>query len=60
MEMSAEEAAVRIARGLARDLDIIAFPEPLASLARGSALLPESLRRRSMRGFRFKVGRSKR
>ncbi|MCC0805045.1 SDR family NAD(P)-dependent oxidoreductase [Methylobacterium sp. W2] len=60
MEMSAEEAAARIARGLARDLDIIAFPEPLASLARGSALLPEGLRRRSMRGFRFKVGRSKR
>jgi short-subunit dehydrogenase len=60
MEMSAEEAAGRIARGLARDLDIIAFPEPLASLARGSALLPEGLRRRSMRGFRFKVGRSKR
>lgn len=55
MEMTADEAAVRIARGLARDADIIAFPRPLAAAARAAALLPERLRRLGMRGFRFKI-----
>ncbi|KQP56258.1 SDR family NAD(P)-dependent oxidoreductase [Methylobacterium sp. Leaf108] len=60
MEMSAEEAARRIARGLARDDEIVAFPQPLAALARLSALLPERLRRLGMRDFAFKVGKASR
>ncbi|MBX9934069.1 MAG: SDR family NAD(P)-dependent oxidoreductase [Methylobacterium sp.] len=60
MEMSAEEAARRIVRGLERDDEIIAFPQPLAALARGAALLPERLRRLGMRDFSFKVGKSSR
>lgn len=59
MEMSAEEAAKRIARGLARDDEIVAFPQPLAALARGAALLPERLRRLGMRGFTFRIGKDK-
>ncbi len=54
-EMSAEAAAARIARGLARDRDIVAFPMRLAILARGAGLLPESLRRLGMHGFRFQI-----
>ncbi|ACA14891.1 short-chain dehydrogenase/reductase SDR [Methylobacterium sp. 4-46] len=56
LEMSAEAAARRIARGLARDEAVIAFPAALAAAARGAALLPESLRRLGMRGFRFRTG----
>jgi short-subunit dehydrogenase len=55
LEMSAEEAASRIARGLARDQDVIAFPMLLAVLARGAGLLPERLRRLGMHGFRFQI-----
>jgi len=55
MEISAEDAAVRIARGLARDQDIVAFPWIMAAAARGAALLPESLRRLGMSGFKFKI-----
>ncbi len=55
MEISADEAAIRIARGLARNQDIVAFPWIIAALARGSALLPESLRRLGMSGFKFKI-----
>ncbi len=59
-EMSAEEAARRIARGLERNDEIVAFPQPLAALARGAALLPERLRRLGMRDFVFKVGKNTR
>lgn len=55
LEISAEDAAARIARGLARDQDIVAFPWILAAAARGAALLPESLRRLGMSGFYFKI-----
>jgi short-subunit dehydrogenase len=55
LEMSAEEAARRIARGLARDQDVVAFPLRLAVLARGAGLLPERLRRLGMHGFRFQI-----
>ncbi|KAB1068262.1 SDR family NAD(P)-dependent oxidoreductase [Methylobacterium planeticum] len=55
LEMSADEAAIRIARGLARDLDVVAFPRRLAAAARGAALLPERLRRIGMHGFRFQI-----
>ncbi len=55
LEMSADEAARRIARGLERDRDIVAFPMLLAVLARGAGLLPERLRRLGMHGFRFQI-----
>lgn len=54
-EMSAEAAADRIARGLARDKDVIAFPWLLTALARGSGLVPEWVRRAGMTGFRFRI-----
>ncbi|MDR7040649.1 short-subunit dehydrogenase [Methylobacterium sp. BE186] len=54
-EMSADEAALRIARGLERDLDVVAFPRRLAAAARGAGLLPERLRRLGMHGFRFQI-----
>jgi hypothetical protein len=53
--MSADQAAIRIAQGLARDLDVVAFPRRLAAAARGAALLPERLRRIGMHGFRFQI-----
>ncbi|MEA1835249.1 SDR family NAD(P)-dependent oxidoreductase [Methylobacterium durans] len=55
LEMSADQAAIRIARGLERDLDVIAFPRRLAAAARGAGLLPERLRRLGMHGFRFQI-----
>lgn len=55
LEMSAEEAAKRIARGLARNRGIIAFPWPVALAARATGLLPEALRRLGMGAFEFKV-----
>jgi short-subunit dehydrogenase len=55
LEISAEDAARRIARGLAKDRDIVAFPWLLAAGARGAALLPEFLRRLGMSGFTFKI-----
>ena len=54
LEMSAEAAAARIARGLARDRDVIAFPWLLAALARGALLVPESVRRLGLHGLRFR------
>ena len=51
-EVSADEAATRIARGLARDRALIAFPWPLAASARISRLLPVWLRRKGYRLFR--------
>ncbi|GJE46542.1 SDR family NAD(P)-dependent oxidoreductase [Methylobacterium soli] len=55
LEMSADQAASRIAEGLARDLDVVAFPRRLAAAARGAALLPERLRHIGMHGFRFQI-----
>ena len=52
-EMSADAAAAVIARGIARDRDVIAFPAVLAALARTVPLLPESLRRAGLYAFRF-------
>ncbi|GJD53304.1 3-phenylpropionate-dihydrodiol/cinnamic acid-dihydrodiol dehydrogenase [Methylobacterium crusticola] len=56
LEMTAQAAAARIAKGLARDEAVIAFPAALAAAARGAALLPEGLRRLGMRGFSFRMG----
>lgn len=53
LEISADRAAVVIARGIARDRDVIAFPALLAALARTVLLLPESVRRTSLYAFRF-------
>ncbi|WP_430913695.1 SDR family NAD(P)-dependent oxidoreductase [Methylobacterium sp. sgz302541] len=55
LEMSADQAAERIARGLARDEGVVAFPWIMFHLARGASLLPEWLRRLSMHGFRFQI-----
>ena len=54
LEMSADEAAARIARGLEQDRDVIAFPAILAALARGALLVPEWLRSAGLHGFRFR------
>lgn len=51
-EMSAEEAARIIVKGLARDKGIIAFPRRLALLAPLAAFLPERIRRMTARRFR--------
>ncbi|WP_267422036.1 SDR family NAD(P)-dependent oxidoreductase [Methylobacterium sp. GC_Met_2] len=53
LEMSADEAAVHIAKGIAKDRDVIAFPFVLAALARTVLLLPEGIRRASLYAFRF-------
>ncbi|ACL56931.1 SDR family NAD(P)-dependent oxidoreductase [Methylobacterium nodulans] len=55
LEMTAEAAARRIARGLDRDEAVIAFPAALAAAARGASLLPERLRRLGMSGFTFRI-----
>jgi short-subunit dehydrogenase len=55
LEMTAEEAARRIARGLARDKAIIAFPFALVALARLGRLVPEPVRRAGQSLFRFDV-----
>ncbi len=52
-EISAERAASVIARGIARDRDVIAFPMILAALARTVLLLPETVRRAGLHAFRF-------
>lgn len=54
LEMSADEAARRILRGLERDRDVIAFPWPLAALARGALLVPERVRSLGLHGLRFR------
>lgn len=53
LEMSADRAAAIIAKGLARDRDVVSFPLPLAVLARCVLLLPEWVRRFSLSAFRF-------
>ncbi len=51
-ELSADDAAERIARGLARDRALIAFPWQLVASAKISRLLPVWLRRFGYRLFR--------
>ena len=53
LEISAEAAAEKIARGLAADRDVIAFPFALAFLARFALVIPEPLRRAGLYAFRF-------
>lgn len=53
LEISAEEAAVRIAKGIAANRDVIAFPFILAALARTVLLLPENVRKAGLYAFRF-------
>jgi short-subunit dehydrogenase len=54
-ELSPEEAASRILRGLARNQAVIAFPWPLAFAARLQQMLPEPLRRVGASAFRFRI-----
>lgn len=54
-EISAEDAARRIASGLARDEAIIAFPFMLAWLSRIGGIVPDWLRQLGSRPFRYKV-----
>jgi short-subunit dehydrogenase len=53
LEISAEAAAARIARGVAANRDVIAFPFVLAALARTVLLLPERVRQAGLYAFRF-------
>ena len=53
LEISAEEAAVRIAKGIAANRDVIAFPYILTALARTVLLLSESVRKAGLYAFRF-------
>lgn len=53
--MTAEAAAEAIVRGLRRNRPVIAFPFLFTLLTRIGGLLPESLRRWTMRPFRFSV-----
>lgn len=57
MLMDADDAARRIVRGLDRDKAVIAFPRPLALVARLSTFVPERLRRLGLTGFRFSIDR---
>lgn len=56
-EISPEDAARRIIRGLERNSAVIAFPWPLAFAARFQQALPESLRRLGSSAFRFRIAR---
>lgn len=55
-EISADAAAERILRGLHRNEGLIGFPLLPFWLTRFCLLVPESVRRRAMRGSRFHVG----
>ncbi len=55
-EISAADAAERILSGLRRNKGMIGFPLVPFWLSRLSLLVPEALRRRSMKGTRFHVG----
>jgi NADP-dependent 3-hydroxy acid dehydrogenase YdfG len=54
-EISAADAARRIARGLEQDRAIIAFPLVLAWLSRIGGIVPDWLRQLGSRPFRYKV-----
>lgn len=53
MEISAEDAAARIERGLARNARIIAFPWPLVLASRATPFVPEGPLRLAMRLFKL-------
>ncbi|TXN19675.1 SDR family NAD(P)-dependent oxidoreductase [Methylobacterium sp. WL9] len=55
LETSAEVAARKIARGLARNAAVIAFPWLLFHAARAAGLAPEWLRELGMRAFSFRI-----
>lgn len=55
LETSAEAAARTIARGLERDVGLIAFPWLLFHAARAASVAPEWLREFGMCAFRFRV-----
>ena len=55
LEISAEDAAARIARGIERNRPIIAFPPILGWLSRFGGILPDWLLQFGSRPFRFKV-----
>ena len=57
LAMSADAAAIRIRRGLERDLPVVAFPRRLALVARASQLVPETLRRLGLAAFGFSIDR---
>jgi short-subunit dehydrogenase len=54
-EMAPERAVAIIRRGLERDRAVIAFPRLFALATRINGLLPDRLRRRLLRKFRFTV-----
>jgi short-subunit dehydrogenase len=54
-EVTAEQAAQIIARGLRANRGVISFPRSLALLARLGAIMPELIRRPFMIAFRFTV-----
>jgi NAD(P)-dependent dehydrogenase (short-subunit alcohol dehydrogenase family) len=54
-EISAEDAARRIASGLEKDRAIIAFPFMLALLSRIGGIVPDWLSQLGSRPFRYKV-----
>lgn len=54
-EISADDAALRIIRGISRNRGIVSFPAPASWLSRLTLLGPEWMRRRGMRGARFHV-----
>ena len=58
LEISAEEAARRIAAGLARNRGLIAFPWPLYAATRLGSLVPEPVLKLVMRAFSFSIARS--
>ena len=55
LEMSPEQAAELIWRGLERDKSIIAFPRFFSFVTWVGGLLPENVRRWTSQPFRFKV-----
>jgi short-subunit dehydrogenase len=54
-EISPDDAARRILRGIKRDRAVIAFPWPLVLAARFQKMLPEALRRLGSSAFRFRI-----
>jgi short-subunit dehydrogenase len=57
LEISPEDAARRIIRGLEHNRAVIAFPWLLAFAARFQQALPETLRRLGSSAFRFRIAR---
>jgi short-subunit dehydrogenase len=57
LEISPEDAARRIIRGLEHNRAVIAFPWRLAFAARFQQALPDTLRRLESSAFRFRIVR---